>query len=141
MTLLTILLGGMFLPPVSAMGKEIPDLEKFQGEWIIYSIESLGRKIDGTKATTLSIKGHAWLMTIRGKETKKTFTINASESPPHFDLSTSVKDGTQLVHKGLYKFDGDSLTVCVPLYANGVRPTELEGGEGVEVFVFKRPVK
>jgi RNA polymerase sigma factor (sigma-70 family) len=71
------------------------------------------------------------------------FTIDPSQKPAHIDFAIEVA-GIKGVLKGIYKLDGDELTVCL-FGADGGRPTEFGSGDfskgekgGQTLFKFKR---
>ena len=68
-----------------------------------------------------------------------TFKLNETKKPKEIDL-TVTEDGKTEAHLGIYKLDGDTLTICKS-HPPQDRPTEFASKEGEKwpaVFVFKR---
>ena len=103
------------------------DEDKLQGEWTMVSMETLGVKHseDDVKKYTLTIKGDRWTVTnARTLSPGRTFKIDPSKEPKTLDLT--IKLGNQeKVSQGIYKLDGDTLTVC-RTEDNGERPKEFK---------------
>jgi uncharacterized protein (TIGR03067 family) len=124
--------------------KRKTDLELIQGAWWIVGLESNGKK-QPEKAHS----GHTF--TFRKDKEKKgvdvaelkesspyppvefTYSLDQSRMPRAIDLTT--KGNTA---RGIYKLDGDDLTICVSLV--GPRPTEFatKTGSDTETFTLRR---
>jgi uncharacterized protein (TIGR03067 family) len=112
------------------------DLATLHGEWIIQS--SMQNGGSGTLATKWVISENectaefpASARVVDNK--KRTFTVDASKNPKHFDMKTS----TGRVILGIYKLEGDTLTHCI---GSGKRPTEFTSDDA-GLIVWKRAPK
>ena len=118
------------------------------GEWEVQSIGTNGAQ----NATTPGLRytfteDGQWLIARNGKETtpgtSRGFTVDPKRNPPAVDLVTNTKVANPTRLLGIYKIEGDTLTI-VGTRAKGVeRPTTFEIGEGsgLTVYVLKRAKK
>jgi uncharacterized protein (TIGR03067 family) len=118
------------------------ELEKFQGRWT-----TISRVDDGKEATEEEAKNHVItikgdLVTVLNKDKEvATFRlkVDPSKNPAEHELTYESGPNKGQTLKGIYKFEGDTLTAC----RAGVgkeRPKEFESkhGSGVTLFVQKR---
>jgi uncharacterized protein (TIGR03067 family) len=107
-------LGGMALPPAGAAA---------MGEL------SLKFNEDGTVVAT---KGG------KAEPENTRYTHDAKKSPPEIDITEGRGGGKDMIIKGIYKIEGETLTLCMsPL---GERPTKFESPAGAQIIMmtFKR---
>jgi RNA polymerase sigma-70 factor (ECF subfamily) len=124
------------------------DLEQFQGTWTLDSMEVNGVKI---AAEAMKKQGHAITLTVREDkvtlESKRgdvtgTIKLDPAKKPKAYDSKGTDPDGKTHEAVGIYKIEGDVLTVCYVVTGKD-RPTEFEAGAGSEAVlqVFKRAKK
>jgi RNA polymerase sigma factor (sigma-70 family) len=120
-------------PAASAKEADQPDEKKIVGTWVLMSEEE-----GGQKAPEEAFKGAKMVLTADGKWTAKgkgeqedegTYELAPAKKPKEITI-TSAK-GRSLT--GIYKFDGDTLTICVD--RGGALPTEFESKEGTRVLL------
>jgi RNA polymerase sigma factor (sigma-70 family) len=127
--------------PAAAGKEEAPkDEEKILGTWALVSY-----KEGGEKAPEAKIRGAQVTFTADGKmavkqgeqEQEYTYKLSPDKKPKEFS-GTNAHDRTVL---GIYKLDGDTLTVCYD--RSGDRPAEFASPEGSTVVlqVLKRVKK
>ena len=137
---------------LSAQGKPVPkstqdenkekiapetkkELEALQGEWTLVSfINPAGREMKGKKGQ-LTIKGDRWI--ISTDKFSQTFKIDPSKNPKTIDLI--FPDKTFML--GIYKLEGDQLTVCQKVGPKGPARPEEFNTDGKLLFVWKREKK
>ena len=114
------------------------ELEKLQGDWVLHSQETKGNVINSGGSKTYSVKGNEYTFgSPMSKGGKVKFKIDASKDPKTFDTSASSSP----VRLGIYKLDGDTLTICHET-GSGIRPTEFKTTQnGGSLVVWKRAVK
>jgi RNA polymerase sigma factor (sigma-70 family) len=127
-------------PAATAKDKALKDEEKILGTWALVAYEE-----GGQKAPEEAIKDARVTLTADGKMTAKqgekvqefTYELDPAKKPKEFS-GTNDKGQTML---GIYKLDGDTLTVCFD--RGGGRPTEFASKEGTAVVleVLKREKK
>jgi uncharacterized protein (TIGR03067 family) len=118
------------------------DLNKLQGTWTRVSLTIGGRRHDeGLDGTTIVITGtrlqfptphDAWMI-----------SLNAKKSPKLFDYTGATPTVKDFVFRGIYRLEGDTLTICCNQGKEDKnRPTKFESAGGhvwLQVFKRKRP--
>jgi RNA polymerase sigma factor (sigma-70 family) len=136
---LTVALGGagVFTYRVVATEDKAKKSDKktIQGEWKVDSAKVNGKETQGEEADR--IKGSTWritadkiTVTFNGEDRVSTYKLDLDSKPKAIDIM-SEKEGT---FKGIYKLEGDTLTICSTLGAVAVhlgrgaeeRPTKFE---------------
>lgn len=118
------------------------------GEWVLESSSFGGKadKIAGDNRYEFTADGK-WLIRLNRAEVKalpRQFKVDAKANPATIDVTFLKPDGGALQQPailGIYKIEGDTLTIC---YAPGSeRPTSFEpaGGARAAVIVLKRAKK
>jgi RNA polymerase sigma factor (sigma-70 family) len=119
--------------PAAAGKDEAPkDEDRIVGTWAVVSYEE-----GGQKAADETIKEARVTFTADGKMTAKqgaqeqdyTYTLDPARNPREFSMTN---DKGQVI-SGIYKFEGDKLTLCVA--RRGDRPTEFASKEGTAVIL------
>jgi uncharacterized protein (TIGR03067 family) len=118
------------------------DALKLQGAWTLESQEVGGKAADADaiKGMTLVIKDDKWLLSFGpGKPTNvAVIFIDPTKDPKLVEIRGPRG---ALLWSGLYKLDGDSLTICRPLRLGGARPKELKSSDTDMLWVWKRAGK
>ncbi|MBX9584688.1 MAG: TIGR03067 domain-containing protein, partial [Gemmataceae bacterium] len=128
--------------PDEAAKKELKALE---GEWRIVSLSADGKDepADELAKARLTFKGGELEQREAGRDKVERLAVKLApgESPRHFDLTAltgpdAVRGKTS---RGIYKRDGDTVTVCNRDFAaDADRPKEFEAGKGLNLLVLER---
>ena len=138
-----VMAGGIGLLSTAAAQKEGADkkeLKKFQGKWATASITVDGEAEDEVKERFLAIKGDKATFLYEDKERGTgSMKLDPGKSPPHLDFTYEDGPAKGMTLKGIYKFEGDTLTFCYGGFGKD-RPTEFasKAGSGVILIVQKR---
>ena len=140
-----VMAGGIGLLSTAAAQNESADkkeLEKFQGRWVLVSatIDGKAWEEDEIKHRSVVFKGEKLTLLYKDKERGTiSLKIDPSKSPAQIDAT--FEDGPRKGEtlKGIYKFDGDTLTRCFVGIGKD-RPTEFASkpGSGTVLSVHKR---
>jgi uncharacterized protein (TIGR03067 family) len=136
--MLLVLTAGLLLAADKPAKEDTKDKEKIQGTWAAVSAVRGGEKQPEEKAKQLTLilaaDGKATIKH-RNKETEGKYTFDAGKKPKEFGISADDK-----TLEGIYKLEGDTLTLCIGEKGNDEKPTKFESKEGTKVMliVFKR---
>ena len=120
------------------------ELAKLQGEWLMESREMRGQKTrdEIVKQFTLTIQGNQWIVNSTDPQAslaRTTIQVDPTNNPKSIDLTMEGKE----VALGIYKLEGDTLTLCRNTATGDVeRPTEFKtSADGGMLIVWKRVKK
>jgi uncharacterized protein (TIGR03067 family) len=118
-------------PPADQVKKE---LEKFQGTWKPEKVEFNGEPPPGNLVETMSlvIEGNKLTLKGGGRSEDTTFDIDPTKKPATIDVTHKQKSETAM---GIYKFDGEKLTMCWAEPKAEARPTEFESKKGAKMVL------
>lgn len=121
------------------------DAKKLEGAWEPVAVTADGKKLaeaDVAKSgMRLTIDDHRYRVTVQGKLTEGgTFKLDPAKTPRALDLTITEGDDKGKMQLGIYKFDGDALTVALPPTGSKSRPKAFESTaeNQVELTTFKR---
>jgi uncharacterized protein (TIGR03067 family) len=117
------------------LNDEKKELDKFQGEWKMVSLEQQGKTApdDVVKDYVLTVKGDQWVVSSGGKAAEPaTIKIDPTKDPKTIDLTRKVGD-KETVSRGIYKLEGDTLTLCRT--GTGERPKEFKTSDSGGILV------
>jgi uncharacterized protein (TIGR03067 family) len=133
---------GIVQPPVTGGEKDSKkELDKLRGTWTLETRISGGKEFKQAKAlaSQLRIDGSNWTVLIRGKAlSADRIVLDPTQSPKTIDR-ISEPGGRKVVVRGIYKLEGDTLTVAVAP-AGEARPKSFEAPKGSTTIlsVYKR---
>jgi uncharacterized protein (TIGR03067 family) len=139
---LAVLAMGLLIAADKAKDDAKDDQKNIQGAWTVVSIEQGGEKQPEEKVKDVRItfgadgKGH---IKHGDKEMDMTYELDSAKSPKQI----TVKHDNGVTMRGIYKLDGDTLTVCMGEEDSNERPTEFatKAGSKAHMVTLKRDKK
>ena len=138
-----VMAGGIGLLSTAAaqkVGAAKKELEKFQGKWATVSVTVDAQDEGEIKDRFMAIKGEKATFLDEDKERGTgSMKIDPGKSPAHIDFSYEDGPAKGKTLKGIYKFEGDTLTLCYGGFGKD-RPSEFasKAGSGSILIVQKR---
>jgi uncharacterized protein (TIGR03067 family) len=121
------------------------DKDNIQGTWKVESVKMNGQDKDGKgellKKSTVEIAADKMLVKFNEGNKSTTYTLDPAAKPKTIDITPQGEgDGKGETVPGIYKLEGDTLTICFPCGAKTDRPTEFVSKEGSDtmLLVLKR---
>lgn len=102
------------------------ELKKLEGDWVVLRFETKDTKhepADGD-GLTLTIEGTKW--TFGALQVGEVVSLDPSTDPKPVDLKSTRKGREDMINEGVYKVDGDTLTICIYQGKDKKRPTSLD---------------
>lgn len=113
--------------------------EALQGEWKAKSIVKDGFPESDVKSAFLKVEGNKLTIGMQKRESTSTFTIDPSKSPK--EINVTVDDKKKVISQGIWKIEGDNLTICLCLTPDpSQRPKEFRSEKDSRyiLFVFEK---
>jgi uncharacterized protein (TIGR03067 family) len=124
---------------LTASGGDQTDKDLFQGPWRVVSAEISGKKVAGDELKEMQKDP----MVFRGDKLigryEATFTLDPAKKPKEIDVVTAAGK-EKMTFRGIYRLEGDELTLCLGTEANGARPASFttKPGDKAGVIVLQR---
>ena len=128
-------------PP--AAGVDEPGLKKLQGKWQLTGQEHGGKKAAAKEVAGITLEvSKAGFTTREGVDVKEDASVvhlDAKARPAALDLKITAGPDLDKVVKGVWKLEGETLTVCIAEPGKD-RPKEFKASEGTghTLLVFKK---
>ena len=140
--LLLVLLAGVNLKAAeSAKIADAPktDLAALNGSWLLVAAEEDGQKTPAAEQKKLDIhltlKDGKYTITTAGETTESgTFTVDAAQKTKTVDVISGDGPLKDKKIQGIYKLDGDTLTLCYDLSGDS-RPTTFGSKAGTNLLL------
>ena len=140
------LLTALALTVAAPAPKEPPkkDANPLLGEWVGEKAEAAGMPLPvPAGGVSMEIKPDGTMVMKEGSKAPEEvgYTTNPKKDPHEIDLTPPAAGGKAMTMLGIYKVEGDTLTLC--LAAAGGRPTKFEpaAGQATILMTFKRTKK
>jgi uncharacterized protein (TIGR03067 family) len=131
--------------PAQAADAKKTDQELFQGVWEVVKSEQEGKESPGfvkDRSPTVAYKGGKYVFKAKGLgDEVGEFKLGPKAKPPTLDytITEGAHKGTKQL--GIYKLEGDTLTICLAEEGAKVRPSSFKtraGAPEYAMFVMKR---
>jgi uncharacterized protein (TIGR03067 family) len=111
------------------------------GEWEVESISTGGRQSNvGTGLRYTFTADGKWLIHRDGEELapqlRRGFVLDARADPPAVDLVSNTAANNSARFQGIFKVEGDTLTLCGTRQKGADRPTKFEAPDGSQVTIY-----
>lgn len=107
------------------------------GAYLLVALESDGEERPAASFTkeneagrTLTLAGNQLISTTGGKEDALTLRWDPSKNPGHVTVIVPVPGGRPETNYGIYKMEGDLLTICMADGGEANRPTQFKTSKG-----------
>ena len=112
------------------------DLEQLKGNWECIRA-NINCKVQEKPTLRMTIEGTNLFLYDKDKiPHKRTFLIEPSRNPKEIDIASHG-----MTNLGIYKLEGDALTIALAPKAGAARSTNFEGKDEGVVLVFRRSTK
>jgi uncharacterized protein (TIGR03067 family) len=118
------------------------DLKKFAGDWTVASWKQGGNDLDREQLNTAkwSVKDDKYTFEMSGNGEEGTIKLDPAKKVPTIDLTITGGNDKGKEQPGIYKIDGDTITLSFARPGGTDRPTEFTSTEdnGNILIVVKR---
>jgi uncharacterized protein (TIGR03067 family) len=133
--LIALTVGLPAAPAAPAKDKETKDakddIKKFEGEWTFTNWETGGQSLpkEVLEITKWSVKGDKYKFQMGENEEEGTIKLDPGKKPATVDLAITSGNDAGKDQVGIYKFDGESIVICLARPGAKDRPTEFKATE------------
>jgi uncharacterized protein (TIGR03067 family) len=120
-------------------------LKKFEGDWVFSSWDHAGNPLPAEARETAkwTVKGEKYTFEFNDLKEEGTIKLDPGKKPATIDLAITEGEDKGNSQVGIYKMDGDTITVCLAPPGAKDRPTEFKSTEenGYILATIKRAKK
>lgn len=110
-------------PPLTK--EALKELQSLQGEWVVTELGRAGEVVAvKDEKEVLQIKNARWIFD--GVDKGEVIALDPKANPKCFDLKSIEQGRKGEIDEGIYKLEGDTLTVCYHQGRGKQRPTRFE---------------
>lgn len=105
---------GLWVATLAATAAEQPATTELEGSWHVQSMETAGEKSaeKDVREYVLVFEGNRFSLSYGDEPYKGTYTVDRTKNPKWIDSTAIDKQGNKQTAKGIYKIDGDILTIA-----------------------------
>jgi uncharacterized protein (TIGR03067 family) len=124
-------LGLLAAAPGAKDDKDKDDLKKFDGTWVFTAWDHAGEALPAEARDTAkwTIKGGKYTFEFAGMTEEGTIKLDPSKKPATIDIAITEGQDKGKDQVGIYKIEGETITVCLAAPGAKDRPTEFRSTE------------
>jgi uncharacterized protein (TIGR03067 family) len=107
------------------------DLKKFEGDWTFTAWVSSGQTLpqEALDMAKWSVKGDKYTFEMGEQKEEGTIKLDAAKKPATIDFAITAGNDKGKDQPGIYKVDGDTITICLARPGGKDRPTDFKATE------------
>jgi uncharacterized protein (TIGR03067 family) len=107
------------------------DLKKFEGDWVFTSWEFGGQTLPAEfrDSAKWSVKGDKYTFEMNEQKEEGTIKLDPAKKPATIDFAITAGNDKGKDQPGIYKVDGDTITICLARPGGKERPTDFKSTE------------
>jgi uncharacterized protein (TIGR03067 family) len=134
------LCAAMLIAADNAKDKDKKAADKIQGTYTVVSVVRDGEDLPDAKDAMVTYTADKYTVKTKDEMHGGTYTLDSTQKPKEIDSTPAQGDNKDKVLKGIYKLEGDTLTICMPMKSEQDRPKAFESkqGSGLLLVILKR---
>ena len=107
------------------------DMKKFEGDWAFTAWESAGQTLPqaALDMAKWTVKGDKYTFEMGDQKEEGTIKLDPAKKPATIDFAITSGNDKGKDQPGIYKVDGDSITICLARPGGKERPTDFKSTE------------